>query len=308
MRAASPVLILVACALGACTKQTHPPIGSAASEPAAAPSSRPAAASSASAVPDASSEESFTTSVLARFASSDPAGGWARKEALTLTNKRGLVVNLDRIWNACQARPAECAREAAHFVAASLKVAGRAGARATASSLIPVVRSKTYVDELPPEVRARVLFEPLVADLIVMYVVDSSESLRSAQATDLEASGVSREALPEVARNNVEAVLSRSGAQPRCSHEGVKVWATGSYFESSRLLLAATWTRLATEVAGPVIVTAPSTDKLVVACNRARATLAELASTTEKLWRSADRPLSRAMLEWSERGWTVLKP
>jgi uncharacterized protein YtpQ (UPF0354 family) len=307
MKQARRALLLTIVGLGACARQAQQPTASSASASDTStstqrdtpPANRPV---------DASSEEAFTSSALDLLKGSDPSGAWSRKEPLTLANARGLVVSLDRIWNGCQSHPDDCTSSTRHFVAEVVKVAASSRAKATASQFIPALRSKSYVEGMPPEGRAALLLEPFVADLVVVYVGDFGGSVRGLQASDLEASEVSREALPGVARKNIGATLSPVAELDQCNARGVKVWASGNYFESSRLLLSEPWTKLAELAHGSLLVTAPGADTLVVACDPDRAMLRELAATTEKLYRSAGRPLSRAVLKWSGGGWTESKP
>lgn len=62
-------------------------------------------------------------------------------------------------------------------------------------------------------------------------------SVRGATLDDLSNSGVSREALAATATRNLAAVLPVLPHQRQCAPHSTTVWATGNYYESSRLLL-----------------------------------------------------------------------
>ena len=255
---------------------------------------------------DASNEAAFTASVLGVLRNIDADGGWSIAAPRTLMNRTGLMVSLDRIWRVCEEDPADCARNAENFVSGVQDVAVRGLRKANRSMLVPLLRDREYLASFPADVRAQTLVEPIVGDLVVFYAVDLGQSVRGAKAQDLTDSGVSRESLPGVALQNLEA-LSPFDAEGVCKSGAVAVRARGDYLESSHLLATVAWTKLAVHEQS-IVAAAPAADTLVVACDASRAQLSEMARTVEKLWQAAQRPVSRTLLEWSPRGWTPLNP
>src|SRR4051812_30205308 len=247
----APVVLL---ALASCARQEHPatPVATSAAASASAVAAPPASEL------DTSNAESFTTSVLKLFQSTDAGGSWTRKDALTLTNGTGLVVNLDRLWGVCQTHADACPSEVTHFVKTACEIASQASAKATPSALVALVRDKSYLDALSPEERAKTISDPLVADLIVVYALDLGASVRGMQEHDLADAGVSREELHRTARDNVEARLVKIPGGLQCHGSDVTALKAGNYLESSRLLLSDAWAALAA-TKGPIVATAPAT-------------------------------------------------
>jgi uncharacterized protein YtpQ (UPF0354 family) len=268
----------------------------------------PAGSTSAAAAEpiDTSSEAAFTQSVLRRLLRLDPGSSWSSSEALVLTNDKQWVVNLHRPWTSCRDENEDCAGVVDHYVAEVLKVAQRqAAGPASRSQLMAVIRPAGYLQGLPEHVRAQVISEPFVADLLVLYVVDEGGAARGAKSEDLSASGTSREALSALARENLAGVLP---PLMKCERDSVVVLAAQNYYESSRLLLGGQWADLAAKAGGSIVVAAPGNDVLVIACNPSSTVLGKLSAVALKLWQSADRPLSSSLFEWTGNGWRVIDP
>jgi uncharacterized protein YtpQ (UPF0354 family) len=234
----------------------------------------------------------------------DPGSSWSSSEVLVLTNDEQWVVNLHRPWTSCRGKFEDCAEVVDHYVAEILKIAQRqAAGPASRSQLMAVIRPAGYLQELPEKVRAQVISEPFVADLLVLYVVDEGGAARGAKSEDLSASGTGREALSALARENLAGVLP---PLMKCERDSVVVLAAQNYYESSRLLLGAQWADLAAKAGGSIVVAAPGNDVLVIACNPNPTVLGKLSAVALKLWQSADRPLSPSLFEWTGNGWRVL--
>jgi len=294
----APVVLL---ALASCARQEHPatPVATSAAASASAVAAPPASEL------DTSNAESFTASVLKLFQSTDAGGSWTRKDALTLTNGTGLVVNLDRLWGVCQTHADACPSEVTHFVKTACEIASQASAKATPSALVALVRDKSYLDALSPEVRAKTISDPLVADLIVVYALDLGASVRGIQEHDLADAGVTRQELPRTARDNVEARLGKISGGLQCHGSDVTALKAGNYLESSRLLLSDAWAALAA-TKGPIVATAPATDVILFVCKPDAVGLTKLTRLTDSFWHTAQRNVSRTLLKWSPQGWTEL--
>ncbi len=306
------VATLACVVLFACAAQKPAPAATPASPPPASASTAVAASPpSASPAPaaefDTSSPAAFTASVLARLKAFDPDGGWTMTEPLTLTGRGELVVSLDRVWHVCRVHADECNREAEHFVNVTHDIASQTPVKATASAFVPLIRDRAYLDSLNADAKAALIAEPLAADLVVVYAVDLGESVRSAQARDLTDAGVSRSDLAATARRNLAAKLPNPKDDADCKRGDVRLYATGNYFESSRLLLSDPWARLAASAKGPLLAAVPGADVVVVACNPDKQTLAKLEQAIDGMLRIAQRPVSRALLEWTAHGWTEFR-
>lgn len=270
----------------------------------------PAARSAASTPPniDRSSEAAFTRSVLNLFIQRDARGGWGSSKPLNLSGGNGFAVNLERVWRGCASSAQWCDDELPNFVDEVIRIAARKEEPVAPRSFFAIVRSKDYLESAPASVRAATLFEPFVADMIIVYVVDQGGSVRGAQTKDLAAIGIERRALPALAEQNLTQALPALPADATCEPNSVTVWATGNYYESSRLLLSRFWKDFAARSQARLVVAVPASDALIVACDPAPVTLAKLAGGIAELSSKAERPLSQALLQWTATGWQPLKP
>jgi len=178
-------------------------------------------------------------------------------------------------------------------------------AKALRAQLTAVVRAPNYLDTLPAAQRKNVISEPLEPGMVVVYMVDQHGAARLAQAEDLTASGVTRDALRAVVEWNLGLALPVPPGF-KCEPGTVTPFARDNYYESSRLLLTKQWADLAA-AKGKVVVAAPRNDSLLVACNPTPANISELTTTIAKLWPRADHPVSPVLLNWTGSAWQELK-
>lgn len=77
----------------------------------------------------------------------------------------------------------------------------------------------------------------------------------------------------------------------------------GENLESSLLMSEALWTHLAKQARERLIAACPARDVLVCCDTYNPAALAELRDGVARVWASADKPLTRTLLEWMGDGW-----
>jgi len=173
--------------------------------------------------------------------------------------------------------------------------------QAARAQLRAVVRDQSFLDNLPESERRSTISEPLSGRMVILYLVDDRGAARGAQASDLVASGVTREALRAVVEWNLASLLPD---QVTCSSHAVTEPTQRHYYETSRLLLDKQWADLAR--AGTVVVAAPSNDTLIVACNPTPEILQKLEVIVQNTYPQAARPVSPSLLTWSKDGWRAL--
>jgi uncharacterized protein YtpQ (UPF0354 family) len=295
--------------LAACAKQA-PPVASPDSTRAAAPN-RPAQPEPPppEASVDPTTDATFTQGVLDILRHKDPRGAWKTPETLVLTNETAFVVNLERIRHVCSVRPETCRSALEHFTTEVLRIAASPNdSTATRSQLVPIIRPASYLEQIPQNIRTATLSEPVAADLVTIYVVDQGGAVRGASLDDLSRTGVVQAELAVEARKNLAAALPAPIPGTVCQNHSITVWATGNYFESSRLLLPELWNDIAAQSHGSLIAAVPAADALIIACNPSRVELDQLAAVVDRMWQNAERPLSHSLLEWTTAGWRQLRP
>jgi hypothetical protein len=174
--------------------------------------------------------------------------------------------------------------------------------RVARARLRAVIRDQSFLENLPESVRSTTISQPFSARMVIMYMVDDRGAARGAQASDLEESGITRDALRAVVQWNLGFLL---GDAVSCTSHAVTEPARRNYYESSRLLLDKQWAELAAS-AGTVVVAVPSNDTLFVACNPTPEVLQKLAVIVQNTYPHSPRPVSPSLLTWSEDGWREL--
>ena len=185
----------------------------------------------------------------------------------------------------------------------SQPAAGSADGKTTRAEFTAVVRAASSLGSASSEERASRLTEPFGADLVIVYMVDHHGVARLARAEDLKDTGVTRDALRAVAEWNIAAALR----DPlRCEHDAITTFPTGSFYQSSRLLLTQQWSDLAAK-GQQIFVAVPSNDTLLVACDATPATLHKLATAIQNSYPRAAHPVSPSILHWTAEGWAAFK-
>jgi uncharacterized protein YtpQ (UPF0354 family) len=273
-------------------------------------SQAPTAAVASESPPDYSTAPAFTRTALTLVRQGEPEGGWSTPAVLKLTNGKGLLVNLERIYGHCEVEPTSCEPELKHLVSEVLKVSTRPTPKATPDRVFAVVRTTAYFDDVPAsgDASTKTLFDPLAANLIVVYVVDLGGTVRGVQEKDLAELGMTRAELSAAARRNLVARLPVPEGQPHCQPHALGLWSSGNYFESSRLLLNDFWQEMSAHSRPPIVVVAPATDTLLVACEPTPEELTKLRAMAEEASRGASRPVSTSLLKWTTNGWQQLPP
>jgi len=179
-----------------------------------------------------------------------------------------------------------------------------ANATAMRAQLTAVIRDQSFLDSLPKDQQGKLISEPFLGHLVVLYMVDEHGAARIAEAEDLRKAEVARAALRAVVQWNLATLLPSVAS---CERDAVTAFTHGNYYESSRLLLDQQWSDLAAKK-GNVVVAVPSNDALFVACDPSPAVLQKLTVTVQNTYPHATRPISQSLLGWSNGSWQELKP
>jgi uncharacterized protein YtpQ (UPF0354 family) len=276
---------------------------------ASAPSSSPAAIAPAAHAGslDLSSRESFTRSVAARI-TNRVSRAFVRilDEPLTLEVRidggDSLQVNLDRIWRFCAETSAGCDEEVGHLEGALRD--STANENLTPDMLVAVVRNQEYIDSIR-KLDTPMITEPLVGDLVVLYMVDIGSRARGANDADLTKLGLTRVTGAKRARDNTARKLGAFSDRLKRGNDPMGCLARGQFYESSALLETDEWAHLA-KANAPAVVSVPAADVLCFAWKSDERTLALLHKATDAMFKAAPRPLSTTLLKWTGTAWRPL--
>jgi uncharacterized protein YtpQ (UPF0354 family) len=257
---------------------------------------------------DQTTDEAFTRSVLARFQTAIPKAKFAYVEPLVLSalgprSDAPAKVSVDRLRHECKERPADCDAIVGDYVAKAAAILTHEDAPATRDAVVASVRNRAVLDNFPPDVAKTMLTEPLVGDLIVLYMVDSAQAARSLDSKDLAALKLDRTEAAKLARKNMGARLGSVVADLEMKPGEVSIIHTGEFYETSRLLQSDQWSALAARVKKPIVVAVPASDVIVVAAGVDADMRARLHVGVDRIFAENERPVSKGLYRWSGTGW-----
>ena len=167
------------------------------------------------------------------------------------------------------------------------------------SRIIPVVKTRQWLDDIHKEARPRggaqeQLAERFSADLMVAYAEDTERTFR--YLTTREYSG-NRAELRTLAVTNLMRVLP--DLEVRNLHPDVTVVSAGDDYTSSLLLVDDVWTSGRVKVKGDIVVAIPTRDAILVTGSRS-GTLKNFRVLAEDLYAKGPNALSSALFVYRD--------
>jgi uncharacterized protein YtpQ (UPF0354 family) len=154
------------------------------------------------------------------------------------------------------------------FVTAALETAKPAEDRVDRNLIVPIIKDRPWLEETRNALASRgfknvpeTVYEDFAPGLIIVYAVDSSNTMRYLTPKDIEDAKLERKELRTLACQNLKRVLpniERRGAN------GVFMLTAGGNYEASLLLLSSLWSGGRMPVKGNVVVAIPHRDVLFV--------------------------------------------
>jgi uncharacterized protein YtpQ (UPF0354 family) len=133
-----------------------------------------------------------------------------------------------------------------------------------ADQLVPRIKHKAFAHALAARGVPRdqmPLMQLLCGDLLVTYAFDLPDGFRMATAADIAAVGVTKDELYGVTFRNV----IRTVPEPKyLNRENVHLMGTGQQMETSMLVIDGIWDLIQPQLKGPILVSAPRRDRLLV--------------------------------------------
>jgi hypothetical protein len=210
------------------------------------------------------------------------------------------LANLLRSLGEPMARPEQLERFLASVLASPSLETVSAGDRAR---LLPVVKDTGFLREVRAAMsESEPLSRPLAGDLVVLYVLDSADSMRYVDARALSDLQLSPAAVPSLALENLRA----QPPEHRWEENGAlrHLRADGNY-EASFLLLPEFWDAVAGELGGEPLVAVPARGELAVA-PRSEENAAALRAWARATAAVAPYPMSERVLVWRGGAWVAL--
>jgi hypothetical protein len=263
---------------------------------------------------DGSTREALTQSAARMFRKASAKVAVEVLEPLSLkldfqgTDHHDLRVSLDRMWFVCQSDPPGCERAMNDFVAKVIHTVGVPEEPVARDGVVAMLRPRSWFESVgqAPDYEGA-LSDPLVGDIYAVYVVDLPKAVRSLTKADLDALGFTRAELASLARTNLTTRLGHLPDAVRNAQAGdVVVLRTGSYFESSRVLLGDDWTALSSTKARTIVVSMPANDVMIVSMDPGPIQLDKLRELTQAAFEKAQVRVSRKIYRWNAGSWAAL--
>ena len=139
-------------------------------------------------------------------------------------------------------------------------------AQATGNSIekrriVPLIKSRAWLNEVPAEKHPDYVTEDLNEQLVVVYVEDQRKTIRYLSPAQLAQAGVKREELRALALENLMRLLPQVDL-----HKGplVSMLTAGGNYEASLLLVKDFWGAGKVQVTGEIVVAVPSRDVVLI--------------------------------------------
>lgn len=216
--------------------------------------------------------DSFTGQVTAAFNQKDrhlQATAKADNEIHLTTPIGPITVYLDRVRGECQKRPETCDAAVAHLVTATAETSASADVmKLNTDNVYPVVRPTNTLQAMQATIGDGVarmfISRPYISGAVLLYAIDTPRAIRFVNASDLENSGLTIDALDKIALSHVSRLAPLMFSQMNGA-PGLWAGLASDGYGTSRLFDPKFWDTLEAQAGGPVAVALPTRDWLLAA-------------------------------------------
>jgi len=177
------------------------------------------------------------------------------------SSSHGIEINVSNIFGYSNAHPDENVDQIIHrFVQAG--IAARTKRSVSDSNIVPIVRDREYVEYLKKTTNFDIPYEPLGAELTVVYMADLPDLLSTLTPTDVP--GKDLQALRQIALNNVRQWLPRVISNDRSQTGVIYSVDENELLSPSLILLDEFWKSIEAKFPGDVLIALPRRDRLFI--------------------------------------------
>jgi hypothetical protein len=259
--------------------------------------------------------EKFTDYMADRFGEAMPGMRVTVKHPLEL---EVLVPNgphsvmLARIWDFCERDRRNCRKVVDDFLANMPAAMVEDGDDAKPSDIRVIVRTAEYAEQLRRIEKDHPghegIVRPFAGNLWAVCVIDMPHGVMPLTHDRMVKLHLTEDEAFTLGLKNVAASLPPIAEQSRGSKDGKLEFATGSFYESSRMLLHDSWADLSKTMGGHLIVAVPATDFLVYGQGKEQLERTALGGLAHEILRKVPKPLSEDLYRWTPTGWEVDNP
>jgi len=173
-----------------------------------------------------------------------------------------------------------------------------------ASEILPVLRTVAPGAGAPVEIpeEDQPVVQPLAADILVCYAVETPEMFRFISPRDCALLGIEPSGLKKLSMTNLERLAPRLGISP--ANAPFFRIADAHGHESAVLLAKSVWDSMSLMIQGNIIAIVPGRDVLIFTGTGTPDGPARLRAMVEELYPQMTTPLSRRLLLRRENKWT----
>jgi uncharacterized protein YtpQ (UPF0354 family) len=223
---------------------------------------------------------------------------------ITLTSGEPFTAYVENIWRQCRNNKDVRVEQVERF----LRVIAGSGKGSSKlpeiTSIVPTIKDETYINLSRKSVNEEPGFvhEHLVADLWIVYAIDSADAILTLPTTQFVELKLSLAELKQLAIENLKRMLppiERHGEGP------VYTLTAGSDYVASLLLFEDLWDEQANVVEGEIVAVVPSRGTLLFTGSKSSQAIIQLRQSVQQFTQTSGYLITNTMLRRSPDGWRV---
>lgn len=227
------------------------------------------------------------------------------------------TLDLGNLRAECASDPPGCATQIDTFAKMVADVSKTAFAKPGSEEIRALLKDEVFMRGLaqklaegPKETATdnAVVSKKFLADLWIVYVVDSPASISMLTQRNLRDMGLDADQVHALALANMSKALTPFKGQALENIPGLHGVDLGDSYEAARLLLVDAWKPMAEEVPGDLIACAPIRNAVLYAGSGDDKALADMGLVAKDLMQQQAYALSTTQLRWTPEGWKVHVP
>lgn len=183
-----------------------------------------------------------------------------------------------------------------HYVQAVLQMLNEETVALTAEAVFPILKNQDYIDTIV-EMGVEPLYEPFLENLVMLYVVDTPNSVRPLLAADLESLAMTEDQLAQIALHNLQALLGEELQSQQM--EGITFFFLDGTYETSLIFFDLLPTVFA-EQTDQIVVGVPERGVLMVADAADLEAVAIMREYAQESYAASGYPVTPDLLIWKD--------
>ena len=215
------------------------------------------------------------------------------------------AINLERVYKSCKGDHASCRTAFLKLLGEIPETGASFAAAPKAEQVKVIVRPSGYVEPLSSKASDPVA-EPLADDLWILAVRDAPTSISTLAEKDLAPLGFDLEGALGLGEHNLEPQFKALIADAVKAKAPGVARISGDEYTASLLATPDLWRPLVAACDGRLYVAAPAATSVLFVDAREPGALDELKGAVRAYLRFEPSPISRAIFEWTPKGWKVV--